>query len=227
LDRSTGKALPAVVVDANGLEGTIIADRSLSTHTGNTGAADMGQQLLVRFQNGEQVLVPRSLLIQQADGRYRLMASIEELVAKHGSLARTEANEEQTLVVPVTEENVTVQKRVIEKGRVEIHKRVDERTELVDQPLRIEQVEIERVAINRVIDEPVSIRHEGNTTIIPLLEEVLVVEKRLMLREEVHIKKLQTTVHDPQEVRLRAERVEIVRKPGDDYRSGQDEAQQE
>jgi stress response protein YsnF len=80
----------------------------------------------------------------------------------------------------------------------------------------MEQVEIERVAINRVIDEPVSIRHEGDTTIIPLLEEVLVIEKRLVLREEVHIKKLQTTVHDPQEVLLRAERVEIIRKPGDE-----------
>jgi len=202
------KEQPAIVVDTNGMEGTVIADRSLS------GGAE--QLLLVRFENGEQVLVPRALLTPHADGRYRLMASIDELMANRGSLARAEVNGEQMLVLPVTEENVTVHKRVVEKGLVEIRKLVDERTELVDQPLHIEQVEIERVAINQVIDEPVSIRHEGNTLIIPLLEEVLVVEKRLLLREEVHIKKLQTTVHDPQEVLLRSERVEITRKPGDD-----------
>lgn len=213
LNGSTSVGVPAIVVDMNGLEGTIIADRSLS--------ADMGQQLLVRFQNGVQVLVPRALLTQEADGRYRLMASITELVADQGSRAQTGAQEEQTLVVPVTEENVTVHKQVVEKGRVQIHKTVDERTEVVDQPLHVEEVEIERVAINRVINEPVSIRYENDTTIIPLLEEVLVVEKRLVLREEVHIKKLHKTVHDPQEVLLRTERVEIIRKPGDENISEQ------
>jgi stress response protein YsnF len=144
------------------MEGTIITDRPSST--------EAEQRVLVLFQNGEQVLVPRDLLTQQADGRYRLMASIEELVANQGSLTRAAANEAQTLVVPVTEEKVTVQKRVIEKGRVQIHKTVHEHTEVVDQPLHVEQVEIERVAINRLIDKPVSIRHEGDPTIIPLLE---------------------------------------------------------
>jgi stress response protein YsnF len=96
---------------------------------------------------------------------------------------------------------------------------------VVDQPLQTEQVEIERVAVNRMIDEPMSIRHEGDTMIIPLLEEVLVVEKRLVLREEVHIKKLKSVVHDPQEVHLREERVEIVRNAGDIPASGQDEVQ--
>jgi uncharacterized protein (TIGR02271 family) len=216
LNGSISKGLPAIVVDTNGVEGTILTDRPLS--------AEPEQRVLVLFQNGEQVLVPRDLLVQQADGRYRLMASIEALVANQGSLTQATANDEQMLVVPVTEEKVTVQKRVIEKGRVQIHKTIHEHTEVVDQPLHVEQVEIERVAINRVIDKPVSIRHEGDTTIIPLLEEVLVIEKRLVLREEVHIKKLRTTVHDPQEVLLREERVEIVRKPGHAPVSGQDEA---
>jgi stress response protein YsnF len=48
--------------------------------------------------------------------------------------------------------------------------------------------------------------------IIPLLEEVLVIEKRLILREEVHIKKRHREVHAPQEVLLRKEEVEIERK---------------
>jgi hypothetical protein len=42
---------------------------------------------------------------------------------------------------------------------------------------------------------------------------VLVIEKRLLLREEVHIKRVHTVVHEPQEVLLREERVEVVHKP--------------
>jgi len=43
-----------------------------------------------------------------------------------------------------------------------------------------------------------------------------VIEKRLLLREEVHIKKVYTVLHEPQEVRLREERVDIVRIPNSD-----------
>jgi stress response protein YsnF len=69
------------------------------------------------------------------------------------------------------------------------------------------------VPINRIVTEALPVRYEGDTTIISLLEEVLVVEKRLMLREEVHIKRVHKEVHKPQEVLLREERVEVVRKP--------------
>jgi stress response protein YsnF len=89
----------------------------------------------------------------------------------------------------------------------------------------MEEVEIERVAVNRVIDEAVPVRYEGDTTIISLLEEVLVVEKRLVLREEIHIKKLRKEVHNPQEVLLREEQVEIVRTAGNDPQYRPDKAQ--
>jgi uncharacterized protein (TIGR02271 family) len=118
-----------------------------------------------------------------------------------------------TLVIPVVEESVNVQKRMVETGVVQIHKTVRERTEVVDQPLQSEQVEIERVPVNRIVDDVIPVRHEGDTMIISLLEEVLVVEKRLMLREEVHVRKLRTEVHDPKEVILREEQLEVVRKP--------------
>lgn len=232
MDRSTSKRVPLLVVDQNGVEGTVVHDDALSS--------DSERQLLVRFQNGEQVLVPRELLNWQADGRYRLAASIEELLASQKKLEQSgrsyqtsypspttsshDSEVELPLVVPVTEERVRVQTRVVETGRVELHKTVHEHTERVDYPLRTEEVEIERVAINQVVEEPVAVRYEGDTTIIPLLEEVLVVEKRLVLREEVHIRKLHKEVHAPQEVQLREERVEIVRKPGSDQSIRQDEA---
>jgi uncharacterized protein (TIGR02271 family) len=175
------------------------------------------------------------MLIRHADGRYYLQASVEELVAGMEGSSRTGALEEanaavtdrladaQELVIPVTEEAITIQTRQRQSGVVEIRKTVHERTEVVDPPLHSEEVEVERVAINRIVEAPVPVRQEGDTTIIPLLEEVLVVEKRLLLREEVHIKKLRKEVHEPQEVLLREERVEIVRKA--DSGQGEDERQ--
>jgi uncharacterized protein (TIGR02271 family) len=73
------------------------------------------------------------------------------------------------------------------------------------------------VPINRVVDGPISVRSEEDTLVIPLLEEVLVVEKRLLLKEEVRITKRRVETHMPQRVTLRREEavVERVNREGD------------
>ena len=114
-------------------------------------------------------------------------------------------------VVPVVEEELTVGKREVETGRVRVTKLVHEEQRVVDQPVATEEVVVERVPVNRVVQGPVEVRHEGDTTIIPLLEEVLVVEKRLMLREEVRITKRRTETRRPQNVTLRKEDVKVER----------------
>jgi uncharacterized protein (TIGR02271 family) len=194
-----------IVLDKNGLQGTF--DELERT------SANGSSHVLIRFQNGQQVAVPREMLIQQADGRYTLKVSVEELMAVYG-----EGNG-QEIVIPVVEEVATVQKRAVEAGTVEIRKTVHERTEVIDVPLHSEEVEIERVNVNRIVDEPVQVRHEGDTMISPLLEEVLVVEKKLVLREEVHVKRVRKEVHESREVTLREERVEVARRPGMDQDS--------
>ena len=221
---------PTIVIDKNGLQGTAAGSESLSS----VAPADPERRLLVHFQNGQQVLIPSEMLVRHEDGSYHLPVSIEDLMAMQESggsedgfrynadaemakngMARdaTDINTQER-VLPVIHEEVKVQRRLRETGVVEIHKTVHERTETVDQPLQSEEVQIERVPINRIVETPVSVRQEGDTLIIPLLEEVLVVEKRLMLREEVHVKKLRKEVHDPQEVLLREERVEVSRRAG-------------
>jgi stress response protein YsnF len=47
--------------------------------------------------------------------------------------------------------------------------------------------------------------------IVPILEEVLVVEKRLMVKEEIHITKQRVEKHAPQRVTLRREEAVIER----------------
>lgn len=222
MDSSKAEREPMLIVDKNGLHGQV-SQMEQVPFLGD-------KQVLVRFESGQQVLVPREMLILQEAGHYYLPVSVEELQVDTNAYKHKDATETNTdtdtivedtdstsnaqlRVIPIVEERVNVQKRVREVGTVEIRKTVHERTEVVDEPLNSEDVEIERVAVNRIVEEPIPIRNEGDTMIISLLEEVLVIEKRLLLREEVHIKRVHTVVHEPQEVLLREERVEVVHKP--------------
>ncbi len=92
-----------------------------------------------------------------------------------------------------------------------MHKTVQERTETVDQPIFQENIEVQRVPINQFVQEPPQVRYEGDVMVIPLLEETLVVEKRLVLREEVRIVKRSKTVNQPQQVVVRREEATLER----------------
>ena len=118
---------------------------------------------------------------------------------------------DNTRVIPVIEETLEVQKRRVETGGVRITKVVHEREEMVDVPRVREEVTVERVTLNLMVDAPVSMRQEGDTLIIPLLEEVIVMEKRLMVKEEVRITKRRIEEHASQQVTLRREEVVVER----------------
>ena len=118
-------------------------------------------------------------------------------------------------VIPVIEEQLIVDKRVVEKGRVRISKKVRETDETVNIPLVQENVQVERVPINQFIAEPPPpVRYEGNVMIIPVLREVVIVEKRLVLVEELRVTKQQTQTQETQKIRLRKEEVNVKRVSG-------------
>lgn len=115
-------------------------------------------------------------------------------------------------VVPVIEERLRVEKRLEETGTVRISKQVTEYEQPVTIALLKEEIHVERVAINQLIDSPPpALRYEGETMIIPVLKEVAVVEKRLMLVEELHIVKRQNQMQETQQVKLRKEDVKVER----------------
>ena len=116
-------------------------------------------------------------------------------------------------VVPVLTEELEVQTRVVETGTVRLTKVVHEREAQVDEPLWREEVEVTRVPIQRVVDAPIPVREEDGTLIVPVLEEVLVVEKRLMLKEEIHIRTHRVETHQPQRITLRSDEVQVERVP--------------
>ena len=116
-------------------------------------------------------------------------------------------------VVPIVQEELHIGKQKVETGRVRLTKTVQEREVMVSEPSMQEDIQIERVPVNRWLTEPASVRYEGDIMIIPVMEEVPVVEKRLRLKEELRVTKRQITTQRTEPVRLRTEEVQMERIP--------------
>jgi uncharacterized protein (TIGR02271 family) len=220
---SEKRARTLVLTDRDGLRGFI--DESAAA------LGDESGQVLVRMEDGRQALVPAEELRRESDGSLFLPYSLGELTQvapRAAGLGRGARGDSGSVVVPIVAEQLEVQKRKIEAGGVRIRKTVREREEVVDEPLLREEVQVRRVPVGRVVEGPVPVRHVGNTMIVSLLEEVLVVEKRLMLKEELHITKEQVESYRPQRVRLRTEEA-VVERVGDPEaaRSPDDEGEED
>jgi uncharacterized protein (TIGR02271 family) len=113
----------------------------------------------------------------------------------------------------VIEEMLHVEKRVVEGAGYRLRKRVDTRVATIDEPLRNYKVEIERIAVNAPLgsDDIPEPRYEGDTLVIPVIEEVVVTEKRLVLTEEIRVTRVHGTHRAPQSVELRKEHIDIER----------------
>ena len=123
--------------------------------------------------------------------------------------------EAKPAVIPVIQEQATIKKRVVETGKVRISKRVREYEEMVDVPHFQEEVKVERVPVEQFVDEAPAVRTEGDVTIVPVLEERYVLEKKLVLVEELHIRKERKESHHPQTLKVLKEEVAVERiSPG-------------
>lgn len=88
--------------------------------------------------------------------------------------------------------------------------------DIVSAELNHEHVEVERVAIGRVVDVVPPIRQEGEVTIMPVVKEELVVVRRLILTEEVHLRRVQSTSTYAAKVAVRTQHVAVTRTALDD-----------
>jgi uncharacterized protein (TIGR02271 family) len=118
------------------------------------------------------------------------------------------------LVVPVIAEQLAVGTRTVDTGRgVRVHKTVVEQPVTIDERLARDEVEVRHVPIDRIValDEAPANRYEGDTLIVPILEEVLVVERRVRIKEELHITRIRREDHHQEEIVLKAEQVRVER----------------
>lgn len=120
------------------------------------------------------------------------------------------AGDGDILRISLAEEQLRVRTREVETGRVVVRKRVETVPTEIPVDLAIEEVDIERVAIGRLVDEAPETRQEGDTLIVPVVEEVLVVETRLRLVEEVRITRRQVVEGTVVREDLRREVVDVV-----------------
>lgn len=117
-----------------------------------------------------------------------------------------------TTVLPVIQEHMVVTKEVVETGKVHIRKRVTEEEATINLPLIQEGYEVERrPGPKDLYTQHPPIRYEGDNMIIPVVKEVLVVEKRYQVLEEVHVIKTKTEVPHLQQITLLKETVEVQR----------------
>jgi stress response protein YsnF len=117
-------------------------------------------------------------------------------------------------VIPVAEETIAISKRQVELGLVRVSLTSDIEQMVARETLRGRRVEVERVAVGRTLaqdETPPQTREDGDTLIIPVVEEVAVVVKRLVLREEVRLRFVQTEVPFEQEVDVRRQRATVER----------------
>lgn len=169
-----------------------------------------------------------------ADGRVlrldtRTLMPDASMSGDHAPRAATRSSDQvaidETITIPLIEEHLVLDKRVVETGKVRLHKTVQEFEQQLDEPLAVNTFDVERVILNQVVESPPEIRQEGETTIYSLVEEQLVLSRQLVLKEEVRVTRRVAERRDTQVVRLRRDHLTVEREDAEsaDRRGGGDQ----
>ena len=122
---------------------------------------------------------------------------------------RTEREADER-VVPVVEERVEVGTRVVEGRTVSVTTRPVVEEHSISEPIIRERVTVERVSIGEVTETIPEIREDGDLTVIPVVEERLVVTKQLVLTEEIHLRRTREETTEERTVELRRTEVDVT-----------------
>ena len=188
-------------------------------------AAATENLLAVRLGNGETIFVGTDRLTKTAPDRYRFGGSFQDARRAASKIAQTanqpssneqnlaaidaRTNERGEIVVPLIAEEINIGKRTVETGGVRVHKTVREDVQTIDEPIIREHLEVERVEVNQFVESAPAVRYEGDVMIVPVLEEVVVTQKRLLLREEVRLVKRREEISNAQKATLRREEITL------------------
>lgn len=112
-------------------------------------------------------------------------------------------------VIPVVEERVAVEKRQIEGRTVTVTTRPVIERQTISEPVMRETVTIERVPVGKVVDAVPVVREEGDLTVVPVVEERLVVTRQLVLTEEIHLRRTRVEDKEERTIELRRTAVDI------------------
>ena len=130
------------------------------------------------------------------------------------SIDPTQPTAQEPIRVPVIQEEAQVDKRIVDTGRgVRIHKIVAEQPFQIDETLTHDELQVSHVPVDRIValDQAPATRYEGDTLVVPVLEEVLVVERRLRIKEEVRITRIRREERHADTILLKSEQVSVER----------------
>ncbi len=117
-----------------------------------------------------------------------------------------------TIRIPIGRERLVVRKTEVEQVAARVSLRTTSMDVPVSETLRSERVEVERVPVGRIVAEPPVARVEDGVTIIPVVEEVLVRQFRIV--EEVRIISHAETIEHAETVTLRRQEA-VIEGPAD------------
>jgi len=114
-------------------------------------------------------------------------------------------------VVPVIEEELVTGTRTVKTGSVRVRKEVEQIQKEVEIPCLRDSLKVTRIPVNQVVTSVPEIREEGGTLIVPVVEEEIVIQKRLVLKEEIHITRERVEERVRKSVTLERERAIVER----------------
>ena len=131
--------------------------------------------------------------------------------SEHPEVASGDATQDPD-TLRLYEEELSVDRERVETGRVRVKVVTREHEETVEVPLTREYVEVERVPVGREVEAIPPRRQEGDTVIVPVVEEEVVVRRKLVLKEEIHLRLVRSTEQHRESVTLRRQEAVIERQ---------------
>jgi uncharacterized protein (TIGR02271 family) len=99
---------------------------------------------------------------------------------------------EERQILELREEELVAHKESVESGVVRVRKWTEHLPSRLEVEVSRDELEVEHVPVGRVVAERAEAREESGRWIVPVYEEQLVVVKRLILREEIHFRRIPT-----------------------------------
>jgi stress response protein YsnF len=179
----------AIVVDANGVSGIL---RDIRARDPEKPVA------VIELARGMIIEVPFELLEHHDDGGYSMAARWRDVIGA-----------DHSRVVPVIAERVVTKVREVPTQHVRVRRRVVEEEKVVETPIMRERIEVQRLPMDTLVERAPEPRWDGDTMIVPCVEEVIVIERRLRVREELRIRVIRERKVDRQTVVLRRHEVDV------------------
>lgn len=154
--------------------------------------------------------IPHDVIATEASSHDRVIvqgAVAEGVLDEEPTGPVTEVGDHSTLSLAAEEAIATV--REVDRGKVIIDKRVEVFPHEAKVDIGTDRIDVERIPVNEEFDSPPGARQEGDTLIVPVVEEVLVVSKRYRVVEEVHVHKYRDVETQTLQEELRREVVDV------------------